>query len=357
MPCKAALVKPPVMDRFHKCTMSIMVLRESMMWRGCHQTGTRAMNTDTQIVIAALYNFTPFDDIAAIKGPLFQACQQAGTMGTILLASEGINGTLAGSRAGVDAVLAHIRSLPGCAGLQPKISFDTENPFLRMKVRLKKEIVTMGVPDIDPNHIVGTYVDPDDWDALISDPDVVVIDTRNDYEVGIGTFKGAIDPDIKTFRGFPDWARAQENINPDTKVAMFCTGGIRCEKSTAFLKAEGVRDVFHLKGGILKYLETQPEDDNLWEGQCFVFDDRVSVGPGLVPGDYDMCHACRQPITDEDKQSEQYLPGVSCPNCHDVTLPEQKQRFAERQKQMELAKAKGEQHLGSAPDTVKIAEN
>ncbi|TDI62674.1 MAG: rhodanese-related sulfurtransferase [Alphaproteobacteria bacterium] len=314
------------------------------------------MKTDNKIVIVALYNFTAFPNFEELREPLQACCAQAGTMGTILLASEGINGTIAGSRVGVDAVLAHIRDLPGCADLAHKESFDTENPFLRMKVRLKKEIVTMGVPGTDPNNIVGTYVNPDDWDALISDPDVVVIDTRNDYEVGIGTFKGAIDPNIKSFREFPDWFHAQDIISPDTKVAMFCTGGIRCEKSTAFVKAAGIKDVFHLKGGILKYLETQPEEDNLWEGQCFVFDDRVSVGPGLVPGDYDMCHACRQPITEDDKLSELYVPGVACPKCHDVSSPEQKQRFAERQKQMDLAQAKGEQHLGSAPLKVKAAE-
>jgi UPF0176 protein len=310
------------------------------------------MESDNNIVIAALYKFAPQPDFAELRAPLLACCETAGTLGTLLLASEGLNGTIAGSRAGIDAVLSYIRSIPGFEDLEHKESFAAENPFLRMKVRLKKEIVTMGVPGTDPTHIVGTYVDPQDWDALISDPDVIVIDTRNDYEVEIGTFKGAIDPDIKSFREFPAWIRAQKNIKPDTKVAMFCTGGIRCEKSTAFLKEEGVQEVYHLKGGILKYLENVPAqddhgNDNMWEGECFVFDDRVSVGQDLVPGPYDMCHACRHPITEEDKQSDLYMPGVSCPKCHDVSSEDQKSRYLERQKQMELAKQRGEQHLGS----------
>jgi len=309
------------------------------------------MESDNNIVIAALYKFAPQPNFADLRAPLLACCEQAGTLGTLLLASEGLNGTIAGSREGIDAVLAHIRCLPGFEDLEHKESFDTENPFLRMKVRLKKEIVTMGVPGTDPTHIVGTYVDPQDWDALISDPDVIVIDTRNDYEVEIGTFKGAIDPDIKTFREFPDWIRARQDIKPETKVAMFCTGGIRCEKSTAFLKEEGVQEVYHLKGGILKYLENVPAqdangNDNMWEGECFVFDDRVSVGQDLVPGPYDMCHACRHPITDEDKESDLYMAGVSCPKCHDVSSADQKRRYQERQKQMQLAKQRGEQHLG-----------
>jgi UPF0176 protein len=309
---------------------------------------------EDQVVIAALYHFAPQPDFAELQAPLQTCCNEAATLGTLLLAEEGINGTIAGPRAGIDAVLAHIRAIPGFEALEHKESYAEENPFLRMKVRLKKEIVTMGVPGVDPNDIVGTYVDPMEWDELINDPDVVVIDTRNDYEVAIGTFKGAIDPDIKTFREFPDWVRAQEYITPDTKVAMFCTGGIRCEKSTAFLKAEGVKDVYHLKGGILKYLENVPEqdelgNDNMWEGDCFVFDDRVSVGHGLVPGDYGMCHACRRPVTAEDMASPLFEQGVSCPHCHNERTPAQRQRYAERQRQIQLAKQRGEAHLGAQP--------
>jgi UPF0176 protein len=309
------------------------------------------MNAENMIVIAAFYKFVSCPDFADLQAPLLACCKQAETFGTLLLASEGINGTIAGPRAGIDAVLGHITSLPGFADLEHKESYAAENPFLRMKVRLKKEIVNMGVPGVDPRQIVGTYVEALDWDELISEPDVMVIDTRNDYEVGIGTFKGAIDPDIKSFREFPDWFRAQDNITPITKVAMFCTGGIRCEKSTAYLKAQGIQDVHHLKGGILKYLETVPQrndnaDDNLWQGECFVFDERVSVTHGLVPGEYDMCHACRQPITEDDKKSDYYKPGVACPKCHDKCSPAQKQRYTERQKQMELARCEGGQHLG-----------
>ena len=310
------------------------------------------MNSEDKVIVAALYKFTSFPDYVDLRAPLLACCEQAGTLGTLLLASEGLNGTVAGTRDGIDTVLEYIRALPGCADIEHKESYAVGNPFLRMKVRLKKEIVTMGVPGTDPNKIVGTYVDPADWDALISDPDVVLIDTRNDYEVGIGTFKGAIDPNITTFREFPAWIRAQENITPDTKVAMFCTGGIRCEKSTAFLKEEGVRDVYHLKGGILKYLENVPEkdakgNDNMWEGECFVFDERVSVGQDLVPGPYDLCHACRHPITEEDKESALYVLGVSCPQCHNVSSEAQKQRYTERQKQINLSKQRGEEHLGA----------
>ncbi len=302
----------------------------------------------TDIVVAALYQFTPLPDFEAHKAPLETACRAGNVMGTILLADEGINGTIAGSRAGIDAVLTHIRTIPGCEALEHKESPATEMPFHRMKVRLKKEIVTMGVDGIDPLASVGTYVSPQDWNALISDPAVAIIDTRNAYECSIGTFKGAIDPETKSFRDFPEWFRAFKEKTNKTKFAMFCTGGIRCEKSTAFLKSEGIEEVFHLKGGILKYLETVPEDDSLWDGECFVFDQRVSVGHGLVPGPYDMCHACRMPLSDEEKTSEFYVRGVSCPKCHDIISAEQKLRFTERQKQIDLARARGKDHIGAA---------
>ncbi|MEM7661771.1 MAG: rhodanese-related sulfurtransferase [Pseudomonadota bacterium] len=308
-------------------------------------------------VVAALYKFTALPDFADHKSALETACAEAGVKGTLLLASEGVNGTIAGTRSGIDTVLAHLRTIPGCADLDHKESSAAEMPFLRMKVRLKKEIVTMGVEGIDPNTTVGTYVAPEDWNKLISDPDTVIIDTRNDYEVGIGTFEGAINPETKAFRDFPDWFREFRKTNDKPKVAMFCTGGIRCEKSTAFLKSEGIEDVYHLKGGILKYLETVPEDESKWEGECFVFDSRVSVGHGLKQGSYDQCFACRRPITEEDKQSPAYVKGVSCPACIAEYSEADKARFAERQKQISLARKRGETHLGSnAPASVDTPE-
>lgn len=307
---------------------------------------------DAPFVVAALYKFTALPDFEARQPVLLEACRLADVYGTLLLASEGINGTIAGSRSGIDAVIAHIRGIPGCDELELKESFAYVNPFFRMKVRLKKEIVTMGVPDIDPRETVGTYVEPDAWNDLISDPDVILIDTRNAYEVGIGTFKGAIDPDTTTFREFPGWFREQESLSPEAvrgkKVAMFCTGGIRCEKATAFVKQQGIEDVFHLKGGILKYLETIPREESLWEGECFVFDQRVSIKHGLELGSYDMCHACRRPIDEQDKASPLYVPGVSCPSCHSTIDARQKKRFEERERQVELAEQRGEKHIGTA---------
>ena len=253
--------------------------------------------TYTPITVAALYQFTRFEDPSALREPLVALCNQVGIKGTLLLAREGINGTIAGSENAIAQVLGHIRTLPGCAGLEVKFSHAEQMPFNRMKVRLKREIVTMGEPDIDPRLSVGHYVDAQDWNALISDPDTVVIDTRNDYEVAIGTFAGAIDPETASFREFPEWFRAhrEELLEGKKKVAMFCTGGIRCEKSTSFLRSEGIEEVYHLKGGILKYLEKIPADESLWQGECFVFDERVSVGHGLVLGSHSMCHACGHP--------------------------------------------------------------
>ncbi|MEZ5997499.1 MAG: rhodanese-related sulfurtransferase [Hyphomonas sp.] len=300
--------------------------------------------------IAAFYKFFAFPDFEAARAPLFETLDAAGVRGTVLLAAEGVNGTIAASPEGIDAALAVLRALPGAEGLEAKFSEADENPFLRLKVRLKREIVTMGVPGTDPNALVGTYVEPEDWNDLISDPDTVLIDTRNDYEFAIGTFEGAIDPETKSFREFPDWFRAfraqLEAEGRTPKVAMFCTGGIRCEKATSFVKAEGIDDVFHLKGGILKYLEEIPEEDSLWHGECFVFDERVSVKHDLTPGTYDMCHACKRPITEEDKKGNAYRPGVSCPHCIDEMTADQRKRFAERQKQINLAKARGEAHMG-----------
>ncbi|MGB8812213.1 MAG: rhodanese-related sulfurtransferase [Paracoccaceae bacterium] len=296
-------------------------------------------------IIAALYHFARFSDPAAVQGPLLALAQKHAVKGTLLLAREGINGTIAGPRAGIDAVLAHIRALPGCADLDWKEAEAAEMPFGRMKVRLKKEIVSMGQPDVDPTARVGHYVAPADWNALISDPDVAVIDTRNDYEFAIGTFQGAIDPETHSFREFPTWWEKNKDRFHNKRIAMFCTGGIRCEKSTNYLLGQGVPDVYHLKGGILKYLEEVPAAQSLWNGECYVFDGRVSVGNGLIAGDYDTCHGCRRPISAEDKQRPEYEQGVSCHHCLNEHTDADRSRFRERQKQIALAKARGERHL------------
>ncbi|WP_367160750.1 rhodanese-related sulfurtransferase [Kozakia baliensis] len=297
--------------------------------------------TALPVCVAALYRFTPFPDPASLRAPLLAVCEAEGVRGTLLLAHEGINGTIAGSDEGIARVLAHIRTLPGCAEIEWKESRAPALPFNRMKVRLKREIVTMGQPDIDPLEGVGHYVSPEEWNALLADPDTILIDTRNDYEVDVGTFSGAIDPRTKSFRDFPAWFREKREAllaeRRQPKIAMFCTGGIRCEKATAFVKAEGLEDVYHLQGGILKYLETVPAEESRWEGECFVFDQRVTVKHGLEPGSYDICHACRRPLSTEDKQSPLYQSGVSCPACHDERDDHQRARYAERERQMRLA--------------------
>ncbi len=297
--------------------------------------------------VAALYKFTPFDDPSVLKAPLAKTACAHGVRGTLLLAHEGINGTIAGTREGIDAVLDRIRGLPGCADLDWKESDAPEMPFGRMKVRLKKEIVTMGREGVDPRASVGAYVAPEDWNALIRDPDVAVIDTRNDYEVAIGTFEGAVDPETASFRDFPSWWDANADRFAGKKIAMFCTGGIRCEKATNWLIGQGIEDVFHLKGGILKYLEEVPEADSLWSGECFVFDKRVSVGHRLVPGPYDTCHACRRPVSDADKSHGDYEEGVSCARCIGEYSDADRARFRERQRQVELAEARGGRHFRS----------
>lgn len=302
----------------------------------------------TQYVTCALYKFVALPNYGSIRHPLLKVMTDNDVYGTLLLASEGINGTISSTREGIDAVLSWLDQQPGLDNIDTKESWDTEIPFYRTKVKLKKEIVTMGVEGIDPKQVVGTYVKPEDWNDLISDPDVVLVDTRNDYEVEIGTFKGAIDPQTTSFREFPQWAKDNLGASKNKKVAMFCTGGIRCEKSTAYMKEQGFDEVYHLQGGILKYLEQVPQEQTLWQGECFVFDNRVAVDHDLKRGSYDQCHACRMPITEQEKTLETYTEGLSCHHCYGTVSEEQKQRFAQRQKQVQLAKARGEEHIGSA---------
>jgi UPF0176 protein len=305
---------------------------------------------------AAFYKFVPLADPAALREPLLACCEARGVQGLVLLAHEGINGTLAGAPEAVRAVLAWLRSDARLAGLQHKEGHAQRPPFHRMKVRIKPEIVTMGVPDIEARHMAGIYVKPQDWNQLLQDPEVVLIDTRNDYEVDVGTFAGALDPRIKNFSELPAWLDAQDALKDKPKVAMFCTGGIRCEKSTAYLRAKGFAQVYHLEGGILKYLETVPEEQSLWRGECFVFDERVAVGHGLKLGQHELCRACRDPISPQDKASPLYVPGISCPRCHDSKTPRQKQRALERQRQVELALQRRHPHIGDqARNTIAAA--
>jgi UPF0176 protein len=300
-----------------------------------------------QTVVCALYKFVTLDDYQDIKQPLLDFMLEKTVRGTLLLAREGINGTVAGSRDAIDALLNYLRNDDRFTNISHKESFTDDMPFLRTRVKLKKEIVTMGVDGIDPNHIVGTYVKPKDWNALISDPEVLLVDTRNDYEYQVGTFKDALNPDTESFREFPEYIKQNLDADKHKKVAMFCTGGIRCEKSTAYLKEQGFDEVYHLEGGILKYLEDVPKDETLWQGECFVFDERVTVNHDLEKGIYDQCNACRMPITAEEQQSDKYQHGVSCPHCFDKTSASQKARFAEREKQMALAQQRGQAHIGA----------
>ncbi len=340
--------------------------------------------TPVRFLTAALYKFVALPDCAAMKDELQKLCDQEGVKGTLLLATEGINGTISGLPEGVYRVLTHLRTDLRLADLVHKESWAPDLPFLRMKVRVKKEIVTLGVPGVSPTVMAGKYVKPQDWNALIGRPDVVLIDTRNDYEVDIGSFKGAVDPRLKTFADLPAWvAQAEENggvltpgsllapgslasgaLKSDSSgppgataslaesgkkpaVAMFCTGGIRCEKSTAFLKMQGYDEVYHLEGGILKYLEQVPAAESLWQGECFVFDERVSVGHGLKPGPYELCRSCRHPVGEVERASGKYEKGVSCPHCFGAKSEEQKRGFAERQRQVELAQQRGVAHVGA----------
>ncbi|WP_439470172.1 oxygen-dependent tRNA uridine(34) hydroxylase TrhO [Brevundimonas sp.] len=311
--------------------------------------------------VAALYRFARIEDREAVRDALEALCAPD-VRGILLVAHEGLNGTIAGPPEAVDRVLDGIRALPGFDRLELKFGTAETPPFRRMKVRIKAEIVTMGEPDLDPASDAGTYVPPDQWNALIADPDTLVIDTRNDYEAAVGAFEGAIQPNTRSFRDFPEWFRTEgralldrprEGSGPP-KVAMYCTGGIRCEKSTAFLKAEGIEEVFHLEGGILKYLETVPEPESLWRGECFVFDERVAVGHGLSEGSHSLCRGCRMPVSAEGRASPLYVEGVCCERCHDSRTPEQRDRYAERARQMEIAEKLGIDHVGAVlPDRAK----
>ncbi|MGD8420508.1 MAG: rhodanese-related sulfurtransferase, partial [Gammaproteobacteria bacterium] len=298
------------------------------------------------VAIATLYRFVRLEDFVALRQPLLDFMLQEQIRGTLLLAAEGINGTVAGSPQAIDSLLDYLRRDQRLRDLDCKLSYDDEMPFYRSRVKLKREIVTMGVDDLDPAN-AGTYVDPADWNRLISDPEVTVIDTRNDYETEIGSFENALKANTGSFREFPDFAR--ENLDPGRhrKIAMFCTGGIRCEKSTAYLRQQGFDEVYHLRGGILRYLEQIPESESLWRGECFVFDNRVSVDHSLEKGSYDQCHGCRRPVSEADKASDRYQPGVSCPACYDSKSEAERARFREREKQVRLASERGESHIGA----------
>ena len=306
------------------------------------------MTDKNEILVAALYKFVEIDDLLSLQSNLYEICKKNNIMGTILIANEGINGTISGKTNEINQTISLLKSDKRFTNIEIKYSSSDKQPFHRMKVRLKKEIVTIGLPEINPNNKVGTYVKPDDWNDLISDPNVVVIDTRNKYETKIGSFQNALDPETSSFREFPDWVKkfksSKENANK--KIAMFCTGGIRCEKASSLMKEEGFEDVYHLQGGILKYLETIDRENSLWNGECFVFDQRVCLTDELEVGSYKMCFACRMPITEEEMQNEKYIEGISCIYCYDKTTKEKKERFGSRQKQILLAKERGEKHLG-----------
>ena len=295
--------------------------------------------------VAALYRFCRIERHEEMRAPLLELCRAQGVKGTLLLAQEGINGTVAGSESAIDALLAFLERRLGLSGLEIKYSAASEMPFHRMKVRLKQEIVTMGVDGLDAAD-AGTYVEPRDWNRLAADPDTILVDTRNDYEVALGSFAGAVDPATGSFREFPAWADANRERLAGRKVAMFCTGGIRCEKATAYMRSIGVEDVYHLKGGILKYLEEVPAEESLWRGECFVFDERVSVTHGLAEGEAELCRACRRPLSAEDRRSELHVDGVSCRYCHSERSAADRARYAERHRQVGIAEKRGKRHIG-----------
>ena len=304
--------------------------------------------TENRFIVAALYKFVRLPDFRELKRPLLERCRELRLKGTLLLAPEGINGAVAGSREGIDGILDYLRSEQRFADLAHKESLSAGVPFHRMKVKLRQEIVSLGIPGVDPERLRGEYVKPEDWNAEVSRPDTLVLDVRNEYETGIGGFKNAVAPNTGTFREFPDYV--EKNLDPEqhTRVAMYCTGGIRCEKASSYLLSRGFREVVQLQGGILNYLEKVDRKHSRWEGECFVFDGRVAVDHELAEGEFEQCFACRRPLRQDDMASEKYQPGVSCPRCHDDLTPEQRRRFSERQRQVELAESRGEQHIGTA---------
>jgi UPF0176 protein len=304
----------------------------------------------TPVVVAALYKFAPLPDFRELRPDLLATCEQAGVLGTLLLAPEGVNGTIAGTAAGIGRVLDHLRSDHRLADLEHKESRASRMPFYRMKVRLKSEIVTLGVPAVDPLVAVGEYVPPAEWNDLIQDPGVLVLDTRNHYEYRIGTFQGAQNPNLRSFREFSEYVSRELDPRHHRRIAMFCTGGIRCEKATALLLRQGFRDVYHLRGGILKYLEEIPPGESLWHGECFVFDQRVALGHGLQEGDYELCHNCRMPVSAAQRSSSHYQEGVSCPQCFHELTEARRARLEERQRQMLLARMRSTTHLGQPTD-------
>ncbi|MEJ5208172.1 MAG: rhodanese-related sulfurtransferase [Lysobacteraceae bacterium] len=304
------------------------------------------MNTT---IAAAFYHFATLPDFAEKRAPLLSLCEAHKVSGTILLAAEGVNGTIAGTPDDVRAVLDFLRADPRLAAMEHKESPARREPFHRMKVRLKREIVTLGVPEVDASTQAGTYVEPADWNALLDDPDVVLVDTRNDYEVAIGSFPGALNPATRSFSELPAWVEQHPELR-GKKIAMFCTGGIRCEKSTALMRHHGFDEVYHLKGGILKYLEAVPAQENRWQGECFVFDERVSVGHGLAQGPHTLCRSCRHPLGPEERASSLYEEGIACPHCHHTLDETRRARLAERQRQVTLAEKRGQRHVGARPE-------
>ena len=300
--------------------------------------------------VAALYKFSQIDNPLEVQIYLKKILKNLSIYGTILVGNEGINGTIASrDKKNLNKALMYLKNLKGFKDLDIKFSNSKKKPFIRLKIKLKQEIVTIGDKSIDPTKNVGEYVNPEDWNSLIEEENILLIDTRNDYEYSIGSFKDSINPNTQKFRDFPEWLKGQNFTQEDKnskKVAMFCTGGIRCEKASSLMKNDGFKKVYHLKGGILKYFESVSKENSLWDGECFVFDDRVSVKHDLSVWDYDMCHGCRMPITETDKISQKYIQGVSCPNCFDQTTEEQKSRYMSRQKQIDLAKQRNQKHIG-----------
>ena len=306
------------------------------------------MQDSNKILVATFYKFVKVDDLVALQDQLYAICNKNNVMGTILIANEGVNGTISSKPREIEKTLISIQKDDRFSEIEIKYSSTNKQPFHKMRVKLKKEIVTIGLPEINPNKTVGTYVKPEQWNDVISDPDVILIDTRNKFEIKIGSFKNALDPRTTSFRDFPEWVKKfkQDKTNTNKKIAMYCTGGIRCEKASSLMKEEGFNEVYHLQGGILKYLEQVEKEKSLWEGECFVFDDRVCLTENLEVGSYKMCFACRMPITEDEINDDRYEEGISCLYCYDKTTEEKKERFESRQKQIELSKLRGEKHIG-----------